>query len=122
MKFLLDANLSPVVASGLVAAGHKATHVRDLKLNTLPDEEILDFAHREDYVVISQDVDFTNLLFYRGASKPSVIMLREVQEVSGTEIAELITRNLDQIREALMDGAVVSMIRDRVRIRRLPIE
>lgn len=51
-----------------------------------------------------------------------MILLRNVQEVSAADIADLIGANIEQIRVALEEGAVVSMIRDRLRIRRLPIE
>lgn len=47
MKLLLDANLSPLIASHLVDGGHEAVHVRDLSLNTAQDDEIMDYAARE---------------------------------------------------------------------------
>jgi predicted nuclease of predicted toxin-antitoxin system len=121
MKLLLDANLSPLIATHLVAAGYESVHVRDAKIERSPDEEILAFADREGFVIVSQDSDFTNLLFFRNASTPSLILLRDIQEVTARGIADLLIDNLGQIAGVLEDGAVVSVMRDRIRIRQLPI-
>ena len=122
MNFLLDANLSPLIGKHLVDHGHNSVHVRDVGLRHASDEEILDHANQANLILISQDSDFTNLLFYRKARGPSLLLLRGVQEVSAAAIAELVVNNLHQVEDALLSGAVVSMYDDRMRVRRLPIE
>jgi predicted nuclease of predicted toxin-antitoxin system len=71
--------------------------------------------------VVSQDTDFTNLLFHRQAATPSLILLRDLPEVTTAHIAELLLANLDQLVDALTEGAIVSVVEDRVRVRRLPL-
>ena len=44
MKFLIDNNLSPLLADALKAAGHDAVHVRDLGMQAAPDEAVLEQA------------------------------------------------------------------------------
>ena len=46
MKFLIDNNLSPLVADALKAAGHDAVHVRDLGMQAAPDETVLEIRPR----------------------------------------------------------------------------
>lgn len=122
MRFLLDANLSPLIAARLTEAGHDTKHVRDVDLRHASDEQIMDFAAERGFVVVSQDTDFTNLLHYRKASGPSLVLLRNLSEVTSTQISALILGNLDQFEAALIKGAVVSIVDDRIRVRRLPFQ
>jgi len=96
-------------------------HVREIGLRDASDEQIMDVAAQDERVVVSQDTDFTNLLYYRKASGPSLILLRNLPEVTAAEIAELIAVNLPQLEDALVKGAVVSIVADRLRVRRLPL-
>jgi predicted nuclease of predicted toxin-antitoxin system len=59
MRFLLDANLSPLIAAHLRRPGHLVAHVRELGLRSASDEEIMDFAEREGFMVVSPDSDST---------------------------------------------------------------
>jgi predicted nuclease of predicted toxin-antitoxin system len=47
VKFLIDNNLSPVLADALKAAGHDALHVRDLGMQAAPDEAVLERARTD---------------------------------------------------------------------------
>jgi predicted nuclease of predicted toxin-antitoxin system len=53
VRFLLDENLSPLLAEFLNAAGHDALHVRDVGLLTAPDRVILERARTERRILIS---------------------------------------------------------------------
>jgi predicted nuclease of predicted toxin-antitoxin system len=44
MQFLVDANLSPRVATALSSEGFKSIHVGDVGLLTAADQAILDYA------------------------------------------------------------------------------
>jgi predicted nuclease of predicted toxin-antitoxin system len=122
VKFLLDQNVSPEVRIGADTGDAIMTvHVRSVGLASAADEEVLEYARREGFVLVSQDTDFTNLLFREHADRPSLILLRDVQEVTAGDISQLITVNLKEIAEDLERGAVVSIMPDRVRVRPLPI-
>lgn len=59
MKFLIDAQLPPVLQRVMNREGFEAVHAKDLDLAPSEDHEIRDYALANDYVVISKDDDFT---------------------------------------------------------------
>lgn len=121
MKLLLDANLSPEVARLLKEVGHDAIHVADIGLLTAADPVILQAAAKEERILLTADSDFGALLALGSLASPSVLLLRSADHLRPSEQAELIAANLPQIAEDLEKGAIVSLTRDRLRIRELPI-
>lgn len=121
MKLLLDANLSPEVGRRLKEAGHDAIHVADIGLLTAADPEILRVAAKEKRILLTADSDFGALLALGSLGSPSVLLLRSADHLRPAEQAKLIVANLPQIAEDLEKGAIVSLTRDRLRIRELPI-
>jgi predicted nuclease of predicted toxin-antitoxin system len=121
MRFLVDNNLSPRLASELTASGHDAKHIRDFGLSAASDEIVLQQADAEDRVLISADTDFGTLLAYSGAATPSVVLVRRIcgRRVEG--ILAILLANLDVIAQDLQSGAIVAIGDDWLRIRSLPI-
>jgi predicted nuclease of predicted toxin-antitoxin system len=122
MKLLLDANLSPKLATPLSEAGHAVTHVADLGLLTADDTAILQRAETDGYVLVTADTDFPMLVALRRASSPSVVLLRGVAELPMARHAELLVANLPSVAEDLEGGVIVTISPSRVRVRTLPID
>lgn len=121
MKFLVDQNLSPLVAAGLCEAGHDAVHARDLGLQQASDTVVLARASQERRIVVSADTDFGTLLAGSRADGPSVVLVRRPSDRSARQVLALILANLDAAADALADGAIVVLEAERVRVRRLPL-
>jgi len=121
VKFLVDENLSPLVATGLCDAGHDAAHVRDVGLRAAGDTAVLEFARENGYVVVSADTGFGTLLAAAGSSAPSVVLIRRTVDRRAGRLLALLLENLDQVEQVLGEGAVVVLEDARVRVRRLPL-
>lgn len=76
MKFLLDENLPPSLASHLTNIGYAARHVISIGYNNIPDFKIAEFAAQTGEIVLTHDTDFGTILALTGSSKPSVILFR----------------------------------------------
>lgn len=122
MRLLLDANLSPRIRGRLARFGHDAVHVADVGLLNATDAVILDWCERDGRVVVTADTDFPMLVALRGATSPSIILLRGVAELSPGEHAELLVANLPSVAGDLGHGAIVTITPTRVRVRDLPVE
>ena len=122
MRFLLDENVSYRVCPHLKAAGHDAVHVGEIGLTSTDDQVILDRARDEDRVLVSGDHDFVQLLFASGDTRPSVILVREVDSLPSAALARLLLSALPgQLTELLLVGAIATLTPDRVRVRPLPL-
>jgi len=121
VKFLIDNNLSPLLADALKAAGHDAVHLRDLGMQAATDYVVLEHARADERILVSADTDFGGLLAWSGASTPSVILIRRLSGRRAAEQAAIILANLDQVAEDLTAGAIVVLHEDSLRVRRLPM-
>jgi predicted nuclease of predicted toxin-antitoxin system len=121
VKFVVDQNVSPLVAAGLREAGHDAVHTGDLGLQQASDTVVLARASHDGRIVISADTDFGTLLAASRADGPSVVLIRRPSDRSARQVLALILANLDAAADAIADGAIVVLEAERVRVRRLPL-
>lgn len=85
VRFLLDENLSPRLASALKDIYPGSVHVRDVQLKGTSDEQIWLFAANNNYTIATKDDDFRGMSLLRGAP-PKVIWL----VVGNTSTAEIL--------------------------------
>lgn len=75
MKLLLDQNLSPRLIHRLSDLYPDSTHVADVGLDRAYDRDIWNYAQQHDYIIVTKDVDFSELSLVLGFP-PSVIWIR----------------------------------------------
>jgi predicted nuclease of predicted toxin-antitoxin system len=121
VKVLIDNALSPVVSIGLERAGFDTVHVRDIGMQSSSDIEILVYAESQNRTIISADTDFGTLLTLRKQSHPSFVLLRRQKDTSPVKTTRLLIELLPQLEDEIIQGSVIVISDDRVRIRKLPI-
>lgn len=88
MKFLLDANLSPKTADFLRGKGHDVKTLIEGGLGQITDEEVVSLADSEDRVIITHDLDFGEIYYFKESAKVGIIVLRlRNQTVESTNTA-----------------------------------
>ena len=101
MKLLLfDQNLSPRLVNRLADLYPGSIHVSTVGLGTAFDVEIWEYARQHDYIIVTEDVDFSELGLLRGFP-PKVIWIRR-GNCSTQEIEQLLRENHD-VAVALSD-------------------
>jgi predicted nuclease of predicted toxin-antitoxin system len=120
MKLLLDMNLSPRWVVCLANADIPAAHWSTLGARDAPDAEIMAYARKNDFIVLTHDLDFSAILAASGSDKPSVVQLR-TDVVDPDVIGAPVVNALKQMADELEKGALLTIDLKRVRMRLLPL-
>ena len=88
MRFLVDAQLPRRVVDWLAAAGCDAVHTLDLPNgNRTTDQQILDFADREQRAAVTKDADFVDSHILQ--ARPARLLLISTGNISNRELEVL---------------------------------
>lgn len=82
---------------------------------------LLHWAREHGHVVLTQDLDFSRLLFTSRAHLPSVVIL-QVRDESDEEIRTRFCGTLRQLESQRAAGAIIIWTPERARVRLLPID
>lgn len=118
MKLLLDMNLAPRWVEPLARGGHEAVHWAAVGNPTATDAELMELAREHGFVVLTHDLDFGDILAATGGTAPSVVQIRG-DDLTPERIAAHVLRVLEQCRDELAQGALVSIDLYRHRLRLL---
>ena len=78
--FLIDENLSPLIAHWLMEFRYKASAVRDVGLKGAPDEKIIRWLQKEQHILITSDLDFGEFFYSKELGGFGVIVLRSTSQ------------------------------------------
>ena len=76
LKFILDANLSPITSEFLRNLGFDTTSIIEEKLYYLSDEEVVKEAKNEGRMIVTFDQDFADLWYFREKGKLGIVRIR----------------------------------------------
>ena len=108
-------NLTPRWVPYLEASGFEALHWSNVGRANASDEEIMAYAARLGFVVLTHDLDFSAILAATKGKKPSVVQIR-AQNISPEAIGAQIVAALRRTGAELAAGALLTIDPDRTRI------
>ena len=114
-------NLSPAWVEVLREAGHDAVHWSAVGRPGASDRELMDWARRGGFVVLTSDLDLGAILAVTRAEGPSVLQIR-AQAVSPERLRDALFAALGRFETELRAGAVVTLDTARARVRILPLQ
>lgn len=117
MRFLADENFPFAALAGLRDLGYDVSSIAQSHAGAT-DEEVAAICDREGRVLLTFDKDFGDLVFRRGLSSGSSVLLLRVTPEPG-----LVVQVIHSVVETgiLTAGVFCVAARDRVRVRRLRI-
>jgi predicted nuclease of predicted toxin-antitoxin system len=120
VKILVDMNLSPEWVPFPEQAGFASAHWSQVGDPRASDAELMAWARTHCHVVFTHDMDFGALLAATRATGPSVLQVR-VKDTMPSSVGADVVRVLHFRREALEQGALVTIDKIHSRVRVLPI-
>lgn len=119
MKVLIDMNLSTQWIAVLEAAGIPALHWSSIGDITAADDEIMLYARRQGYLVLTSDLDFSTMLTQSRENSPSVVQIR-AKDHRPEAIGEVVVATLRRMQSEGDTGVLVTVSGSRARFRLLP--
>ena len=104
MKLLFDQNLSPRLVHRLADLYPDSTHVYLIGLDMAPDPAIWEYAHDNDYLIVTRDADFSDLNVVLGFP-PKVIWIRR-GNCTTKEIESMLRSNYEAVQSLVQDEGV----------------
>lgn len=120
MKLVFDMNLSSGWVPLLGSHGFEAAHWSQVGAKNASDETIMNWARAEAHVVVTNDLDFGQILALTHATGPSVVLIRG-PKVLPSQIGDSVVECLKAHRQELEQGALVVIDHQRQRVRVLPL-
>lgn len=120
MRLLADLHIAPRTAAFLRSLGHDVVRVNEILPPTASDEQIIATAIHEGRAVLTQDLDFTDLVALSGQTVPSVITLR-LSSSRIEHVNDVLEKLLPTLEEDVVRGVLVSVQEAKVRRRALPV-
>lgn len=105
MKFLLDQNLSPKTTAFLRNKGHEVIDAREAKLCNTPDSILMETASKEQSILVSFDLDFSDIREIR-TFKPVAVIVFRTRSFSSATVNRLFDHFLGQFQEDRITGNI----------------
>ncbi len=120
MRVLIDVNFGTSWVDGLQARGIDAVYWADVGLRNAVDDDLVRWSQTRGHVLLTQDLGIAGRLKRSGATKPSVIQVRHVDDLNRASIDD-VAAAVRKHAAALEAGAIVVLDArtGRSRVRRL---
>ena len=120
MNVLIDMNLSPQLCGVLKKQGFRCVHWSEVGNPKADDTVLMQWALRNEYVVLTHDLDFGAILAATKADAPSVVQIR-TQDVLSSDMKTRLLGILLEYEVELSAGALIIVDENKSRVRILPL-
>jgi len=116
MRLFCDQNIPLETLDFLRSLGYDVLSTRDVGMSRVDDEEVLQYAIREDRALLTFNADFSDLRVFPVGTHSGIIRLR-LHEQTAEELHPILRRAMRQIQGKNLDGKLVTIKARSIRIR-----
>lgn len=117
LKFLLDADMPRSSAEVIRRIGYEVEDVRDIGMRAAKDKEIIEYALKNNRIIVTRDTDFGEVLRY--PEHPGAIIFRLPYAFTSKEINERLEEFFKSVNEEEIRETITIVELSRFRRRRL---
>lgn len=120
MKLLADMHISPATVEHLRGKGHDVVRVNEVLPSSTSDNELITWAGEHARAILTQDLEFANLIVLARRTAPSLITLR-LATSRIDYVNSVLDRALPELEQDVRVGSIVTITDTTMRRRSLPI-
>jgi predicted nuclease of predicted toxin-antitoxin system len=117
IRFLIDEDMPRSTAAALRSIGFECYNVRDIGLRGADDQVIFEWAQKENCVILTEDLGFSNTLRFPLGSHKGIVIVRYPGEMSTETMNKILIDTLPPIQEELANNLTI-IESEKIRIRR----
>lgn len=115
MRFKLDENFGNRAIELFREAGYDVATVSEQALGGTPDADLLDVCHEEERVLVTLDLDFSNVLRFPPERYAGIVVLRVPHPIALESIRERVRMLLEGVRREELSGRLWIVESGRIR-------
>ncbi len=117
MRFLTDENLPRIAVELLRELGHDVLDIREASMGGASDLQVAEVAMEEQRILVTQDLDFANILQYPPDEYAGIVVLR-VPRPTQHRVTETLRGFLSVVDAKMIHSALVIVEPGSYRVRR----
>ena len=116
MRWKIDENIHPDVASFFRSRGHDVATVWSQGLQGTPDANLAKVCQAERRSILTLDVGFANILSYPPEAHAGIVVLRLVNQ-SRASLMRVVEQVVERLEKTSIEGTLWVIDEDRIRVR-----
>ncbi len=121
IRILIDMNISPQWVKSFSKFGIEAVHWSSVGEQSATDQEIADWARKNQHIIFTHDLDFGTMLALSQDHGPSIIQVRG-QNILPDSLQDTLINVIQKYEAELLRGALLVIDETRSRVKLLPID
>ena len=117
MKLFLDQNIPKSTVKELVLLGFQVEHASEVGLSNASDEEIAEYAKKQNAILITKDLEFGSSIIYPSQAHHGLIILRLPNYFTAHDIVRILKNFLEKFDPNNLVKKIVILELGRYRIR-----
>ncbi len=117
-KFVIDEDMPRSTTKTLQEQGYEVKDIRDYGLRGEEDNKIFQFAQENQSVIITEDIDFGNIIKFPLGNHYGIIIVHFPNEMSNKEMNNQLINNIKDIDKNDFKGNLIIIEPGKIRIKR----